>query len=114
MSVSRRLEARIEYRCDICGRVGIWGEGGWRAYTSILHDETCKPEEIPHACSDDCATELERRVNIGLVALPTLRMSAGGMHVHVTKPGRGYGPFLVPPECKPRRHAKSVSKGGTL
>ena len=93
MSVSRRFAARIEYRCDICGRVGIWDEGGWRAYSSLLHEETCKPEEIPHACSDPCAAELERRVEAGLIALPTLRVRNGAFAV-VTKPGRGYGPFL--------------------
>lgn len=96
MSVSRRLEARIEYRCDICGRVGIWDEGTWCRYSSILLDETVPQEQLPHACSDDCAAELERRVAAGVIALPTVRMSAGGYHAHVSKPGRGYGPFLKP------------------
>lgn len=94
MTVSRRLEARIEYRCDICSAVGIWTEdSGWRRYGSLLLDETVPAEEIPHACSDKCASELEHRVKRGVIVLPTLRVSGGGFAV-VTKPGRGYGPFL--------------------
>lgn len=105
MSIARRLAARIEYRCDICGRVGIWAEGSWRRFTSYLHDETVPQEELPHACGEDCARELTKRMRTGEMALPTITMR--GISARVTKPGRGYGPFLVPGDRKPRRRAKS-------
>jgi hypothetical protein len=94
MSISRRLPARIEYRCDICGRVGVWDEGTWRRYSSHLHDETVPQEQLPHVCSDACATELDRRITAGLIELPKLRVRKGSGFAVVVKPGRGYGPFL--------------------
>jgi hypothetical protein len=79
------------HRCDICGKVEPWGPT-WTRYTSLMHDETCRAEEIPSACSEPCHVELERRVTAGEIALPKLR--SAGYYSYVSKPGKGYGPFL--------------------
>ena len=86
------LRTRSEYKCDICGRVGFWDEGGWQRYCSLLDDESIPNEDIPCACGDKCAAELKHRVESGKIALPKLRNH--GPYSDVVGPGRGYGRFV--------------------
>jgi hypothetical protein len=86
------------YRCDICGKVEPWGPT-WTRYSSIAHDETCRKGEIPTACSEPCKAELARRVDAGEIVLPKLR--SAGYYMYVSKPGKGYGPYLKPAAKQP-------------
>lgn len=86
MTFLRELPAHKEYRCDICGFVGIWSDS-WKRWSSLALDETC-PNEVPTVCSEPCAAELKGRLESGLFKLPKLRGDAGGFKV--TKPRQGY------------------------
>mgnify|MGYP003395346260 CR=1 FL=1 len=73
MTTAARLPARVQHKCDICGRLGFYGEEGfaWARYTSILLDDL-SPDDAPEACSDECKVKLQRRINDGEFVLPKI------------------------------------------
>lgn len=73
MTTAARLPARVQHKCDICGRLGFYGEEGfdWSRYTSLLLDECC-PDDVPEACSEKCKAELQRRIGAGEMVLPKI------------------------------------------
>lgn len=83
MTIDAKLAARTRYKCDACGNIGF----EYQAYTSIAHDETC-PDEVPHACCDECAAVIKNKVDSGAWTLPKLHQTPG--YFVISKPRKGY------------------------
>jgi hypothetical protein len=79
-------EPKRTYRCDICGKEEPWGPT-WVRYSSILLDDEC-PDQVPHACSEACGSEMKHRVDTGVFVLPVLKMH--GYSVKKISGKRGY------------------------
>jgi len=73
MTITARLPARNQHKCDICGRVGFYEQDGfaWQRYTSILLDDL-SPADAPEGCSEKCVAELQRRIGSGEIKLPKI------------------------------------------
>lgn len=72
--------------CDGCGKEDFWQEG-WSWYGSWLHLDTC-PNDVPVACSPECAKIVEERVNLGQYVLPKLRNKK--YYSEIVSPRKGY------------------------
>lgn len=75
-----------EHRCTVCGKVGEWSES-WGWFGSINHMDTC-PDDVPKACSEECAAVIAAKLKSGEWALPVLR--AWGPHCEVVIAKHGY------------------------
>lgn len=73
MTIIEKLPARNQHKCDICGRVGFYGQEGfaWQRYSSILLDDLSLGE-APEGCSDECVAKLQRRIESGRIQLPKI------------------------------------------
>lgn len=83
MTIIAHLPRRAKHLCNVCLTVGF----EFRRWSSIALDETC-PDEVPHACSDDCAAEMKRRIETGEWKLPVLELR--GYHFEVMRRREGY------------------------
>jgi len=81
-------ETKRIYVCNACGHEGKWGDG-WSCYGSILHMEIC-PDDLPVACSAECASVIDNKVKSGEFVLPRLRMSMGGYCFDMVSERKGY------------------------
>lgn len=69
------------YRCDQCGRESMRWTSRWSHYSSIAMEE-CRPDLIPHLCSDDCREAFSARIKAGEVEVPVVKT-------------KGYNGFVV-------------------
>ena len=74
--------------CAVCGTDTPQNQT-WRYYGSVRLSEEC-PDLLPYACSNECAREIAKRVQLGAWTLPTLKRDPGGYSYTVTAPGKGY------------------------
>lgn len=63
-------KVRRLYQCDACGKRDAWGPT-WGRYSSVILDETC-PDQVPVACSDECADVVLANIESGEWALPEI------------------------------------------
>jgi len=88
MAFLRQAFGRRSYKCDGCGREGLWDDN-WSFYGSIGHQETC-PADLPTACSDQCMDMVERKIKKGEYKLPSVRMDRNGYHSSKVTERQGY------------------------
>ena len=86
MTINRRLAVRNEWKCDQCGKVGIWDKGWWAGGSIAL--EECCPEDVPTLCSDECKDKFDERIKKGEVEVPTVKLR--GYTAKVIGKRRGY------------------------
>lgn len=86
MTINRKLAARIEWKCDQCGKIGIWGTGWWAGGSYFL--EEAAPDQVPTLCSDQCKFLFESRVKNGEVKIPEVKLLKSGA-IRLTK-RKGY------------------------
>ena len=71
MAAIDRGTPKRRYVCDGCGKEDFWNDS-WSWYGSGAHLDTC-PQDVPVACSPECAKIIEAKVKSGEFRLPRLK-----------------------------------------
>ena len=87
MIVHKFSNGTTKYQCDVCGKVGFWGDN-WTWYGSLTDEDTC-PHLVPHMCSDKCRAVAERKIKTHEWELPVV--SRRGHSTRISRQSKGYG-----------------------